>query len=227
MNILETKNIHKYFGTGELRSHILKGINLSIAAGEFVSIIGKSGAGKSTLLYQLSTLDSPTEGTIIFEGVATTDLTEDELEDFRLHTLGYVFQDYALIPDLNASENVALPLLMRGIEYKEALEIAEAGLATVDLRDKSTNFPSQLSGGEQQRVAIARAIAGKPKILFADEPTANLDSRSGQAVIDLLGALHKQGQTIVMVTHEQEYTLGCDRIIHMEDGQVTKEERLQ
>lgn len=224
MGIIEATNVHRTFGKGDLVTHVLKGIDVSVAPGEFVAIMGKSGAGKSTLMYQLSVLDTPTEGAIVIDGTDVAKLNETERTEFRLNTLGYVFQDYALVPDLSARENVMMPLLMRGVDWKVASSTADAALDEVGLAGKYENLPAQLSGGEQQRVAIARAVAGKPKIIFADEPTANLDSISGQNVIDLLTRLHRElGQTIVMVTHEKEYAVNCDRIIFMEDGLITKE----
>lgn len=226
MEIIIAKNIHRRFGEGDLMTHVLKGIDLTIKQGEFVAIMGKSGAGKSTLMYQLSILDHPSEGTLEVDGVCISNLNEQEQTEFRLNTLGYVFQDYALVPDLSSRENIMVPLLMRGLEWDEAKHTADKAIDDVGLSGKYENLPSQLSGGEQQRVSIARAIAGKPKIIFADEPTANLDSISGGAIIDLLGELHKAGQTIVMVTHEDEYTKYCDRIITMEDGRVTDEKNI-
>lgn len=223
MAIIEATNIHRKFGKGDLVAHVLKGIDISIEEGEFVAIMGKSGAGKSTLMYQLSVLDEPTEGSVTINGTTIDEMTERERTNFRLNTLGYVFQDYALVPDLNARENVMMPLLMKGIDWSEASTIADSALDAVGLVGKYLNLPGELSGGEQQRVAVARALAGKPKILFADEPTANLDSVSGGAVIDLITKLHKEhNQTVVMVTHEDEYAVNCDRIFYMEDGLVTK-----
>lgn len=221
MHIINGHAITKTFGTGDLTTQVLKGIDITVNQGEFVAIMGKSGAGKSTLLYQLSALDRPTTGSILIDGQDILSLSESALVRFRLYTLGYIFQDYALIPELTAGENVVLPLLMRGQDWERARATAAATLAAVGLGGKYNNLPSQLSGGEQQRVAIARAVAGKPKIIFADEPTANLDSVSGQSVIALLSELHRDGQTIVMVTHEPEYTENCDRIITLEDGRVT------
>lgn len=222
MAIIEAKNIHRQFGKGDLITHVLKGIDMTVEAGEFVAIMGKSGAGKSTLMYQLSVLDIPTEGEILIDDTDVLGLSEKEQTDFRLNTLGYVFQDYALVPDLSARENVMMPLLMRGDDWAVATKIADTSLDSVGLAGKYFNLPAELSGGEQQRVAIARAVAGRPKIVFADEPTANLDSVSGQQVIDLLTELHRtHGQTIVMVTHEAEYAENCDRIIYMEDGKIT------
>lgn len=222
MALIEAKDIHRTFGSGDLAAHVLKGIDISVAEGEFVAIMGKSGAGKSTLMYQLSVLDEPTEGSIIIDGTDVVGLHEHERTRFRLNTLGYVFQDYALVPDLSADENVMLPLLMKGGAWAEAKRTAKMALDAVGLTGKYNNLPAELSGGEQQRVAIARAVAGRPKIIFADEPTANLDSISGQQVIDLLTRLHQeQGQTIVMVTHEHDYAKPCDRIINMADGVIT------
>jgi putative ABC transport system ATP-binding protein len=190
--------------------------------------MGKSGAGKSTLMYQLSVLDEPTSGSISIDTTTIETLTEAERTDFRLRTLGYVFQDYALVPDLSAEENVMLPLLMKGLPWGEARTIAQSSIDAVGMKGKYRNLPTELSGGEQQRVAVARAVAGKPKILFADEPTANLDTTSSHQVIDLIAALNRDhGQTIVMVTHEREYALGCNRIIHMEDGRIVNEEQLR
>lgn len=223
--MIRATNIHRTFRTGVLEAHILKGIDISIETGEFVAIMGKSGAGKSTLLYQLSVLDEPSEGSISIDGTDTGSLSEREKTSFRLNTLGFIFQDYALIPDLSARENVMLPLLMRGLDWESARDMADASLESVGLAHRLENLPNQLSGGEQQRASIARAVAGRPKILFADEPTANLDSVSGIQVIELLGTLHKNGQTIVMVTHEPEYTHHCTRIINMEDGKITSEVR--
>lgn len=226
--IIVAEKITKSFGTGDLFTTILKGIDVTIYTGEFVAIMGKSGAGKSTLMYQLSVLDEPTSGTLTIGGESIESKGENERTSFRLETLGYVFQDYALVPDLNAEENVMVPLVMRGMSWAEARTVARVAIDEVGLPSKYKNLPSELSGGEQQRIAVARAVAGKPKILFADEPTANLDSISSQQVIDLISGLNKtMGQTIVMVTHEREYALGCNRIIHMEDGQIIKEEILR
>lgn len=218
-SIITATNIHRRFGKEPLVTHVLRGIDVEVNEGEFIAIMGKSGAGKSTLMYQLSVLDKPSEGNVVIDGVETNNLNEEESTEFRLNTLGYVFQDYALVPDLTAAENVMMPLLMRGMEWDKAKQLAHAAVDDVGMPGKYPNLPGELSGGEQQRVAVARAIAGNPKILFADEPTANLDSVSGQQVIDLITSLHQQyNQTVVMVTHEEEYAVGCDRILMMEDG---------
>ena len=225
--IIEAHNITREFQTGNVVTKVLRGIDMQVAEGEFIAIMGKSGAGKSTLMYQLSALDEPSSGSILIDGTDIVTLTEAERTKFRLHTLGYVFQDYALVPDLNARENIMVPLLMRGVDWDSAEATADQAMDNVGLEHKYTNLPSELSGGEQQRVAVARAIAGKPKILFADEPTANLDRVSGTQVIDLITSLHKEmNQTVVMVTHEPEYAVHCDRIIEMEDGLITRIEEL-
>lgn len=227
MPIITAKNIVRTFGQGNLTTHVLKGIDLTVTEGEFIAIMGKSGAGKSTLMYQLSVLDEPTSGEVTIDNIAVHTLNEYERTAFRLNTLGYIFQNYALVPDLSSTENVMLPLLMRGLPWQKAKITAHEVIDSVGMVGKYENLPAELSGGEQQRISIARAIAGKPRILFADEPTANLDSVSGQQVIDLMATLNRTGQTIVMVTHEREYALGCNRIIHMEDGKVVSEEHLR
>ncbi|MDB4984331.1 MAG: transporter, ATP-binding protein [Patescibacteria group bacterium] len=221
--MINVTNITKTFKNGSVETHVLKGISLRIKSGEFVAIMGKSGAGKSTLMYQISLLDHPTTGSIEIDGINATDLDTNARTEFRLNQLGYIFQDYALLPELTAIENVMVPLLMQGKTDDEAKRIATDSLKKIDLLHRADNLPSQMSGGEQQRVSIARAVAHNPKILFADEPTANLDNVSSQAVIDIFRSLHAQGQTIVMVTHEKEYTIHCDRIIRISDGQVVTE----
>lgn len=223
MAIISVKNLIKTYGNGEIETKVLRGLNLEINSGEFVAIMGKSGAGKSTLLYQISLLDRPTDGQIIVDGVDILALDEDERTDFRLKHLGYIFQDYALVPELNAIENVIIPLLMEGISEDEAKQRGMNSLKELGLDGKANNRPNQLSGGEQQRVSIARAIVQNPQILFADEPTANLDSTSSATVIESLKRLHEKGQTIVMVTHEEEYTVDCDKVIYLVDGQVAEE----
>lgn len=228
MSIITAHNVTRTFGTGNLTQTVLKSISLSVETGEFLAIMGKSGAGKSTLMYQLSVLDEPSSGEIVINGVNIEKLTEAEATAFRLHTLGYVFQDYALVPDLSAEENVMLPLLMRGEDWSSARLSAQKAIDAVGLPGKYNNLPAELSGGEQQRMAIARALAGKPKILFADEPTANLDSLSGASIIELISDLNRNlGQTVVMVTHEREYAESAHRIIHMEDGRIVHEEILK
>lgn len=221
--MIRAEKLLKSFGTGELELVVLKHLNLEIRTGEFVAIVGPSGAGKSTLLYQLSLLDVPTGGEVFINDIKTSELRESEKTDFRLRQLGYVFQDYALLPELQAIENVALPILMQGSSKNEAFEKAKDALARVNLSDKLYNLPSTLSGGQQQRVSIARAIVHKPSIIFADEPTANLDSTSAWPVIETFLDLHKRGQTIVMVTHEEEYARTAERIIALKDGVIASD----
>lgn len=218
--MIKIDSITKEFQNGDVVTKVLKGISLEIRSGEFVAIMGKSGAGKSTLMYQMSLLDHPTSGRISVDGTDVTNLTHDERTKFRLDNLGYIFQDYALVPELTAAENIMVPLLMQGKTEEEALSVARASLERIGLSHRENNLPSQMSGGEQQRVSIARAVAHNPKILFADEPTANLDSESSKAVIDIFRSFHKAGQTIVMVTHEPEYTAYCDRVIRVSDGMI-------
>lgn len=226
--MIEIKNLIKNYVNGPVVTEVLKNINLTVPNGEFLTIMGKSGAGKSTLLYQMSLLDRPTDGQIILDGTDTAKFDEKERTEFRLKKLGYVFQDYALMPELSAMENIMVPLLMLGKSSIEAKQKATEALESVGLAHRLDNRPSQMSGGEQQRVSIARAIAQEPDILFADEPTANLDSTSSADVMEVMTHLHqKKGQTIVMVTHEREYAIAGDRIIHIGDGQVIKEEKLK
>ena len=222
-NIITIKNLTKSFQTKDVETKVLRGIDLEVKEGEFLGIMGKSGAGKSTLMYQIGLLDHPTGGEIVIAGVNTEALATEERTQMRLSDLGYVFQDYALIPELTALENVMIPLLMKGLSHEEAQNISKEILERMELLHRVGNKPSQLSGGEQQRVSIARAMAHKPKILFADEPTANLDTASGHSVIQLFQDLHKAGQTIIMVTHEEEYSKYCDRIVYLEDGKIVRE----
>ena len=224
--MIKAQHIVKTFKNGSVETQVLKDVSLQIEQGEFIAIMGKSGAGKSTFMYQLGLLDHPTSGDIIIDDVNATDLNHDDRTRFRLENLGYIFQDYALVPELTAIENVIVPLLMQGKSDEEANEIAKASLARIGLSHRENNLPSQMSGGEQQRVSIARAVAHHPKILFADEPTANLDNISSESVMEVFKDLHNQGQTIIMVTHEPEYTTYCDRVIYLSDGQIIDEKKM-
>ena len=222
---IEIKNIVKNFGANELLIKVLKDISLDIKKGEFVGLMGKSGAGKSTLLYQMSLLDKPTSGTVKLLGKQTEPFNQLERTNFRLEHLGFIFQDYALVPELSAKENVSLPLMMLGWSDERVEKATEETLTKLGLSDKFGNLPSELSGGQQQRVSIARAVAKHPSILFADEPTANLDNASSKDVIEALRDLHEEGQTIVMVTHEYDYTKYCSRVLWMDDGVITEERK--
>lgn len=223
--MIDVKNLTKSFQDGPVETRVLKGIDLTIANGEFVAIMGRSGAGKSTLLYQISLLDEPTSGDIYINGKETRLMSEHERMLFRLAEFGYVFQDYALLPELTAVENVALPLLMQGLSNAAAEAKAKAALERVGLGKRLKNLPSQLSGGEQQRVSISRAIAHTPDVLFADEPTANLDKESSLIVMDIFKELHRGGQTIIMVTHEEEFAHFAERIVKIDEGKIVSDER--
>jgi len=217
---VKVRNLTKEYSDGKNTTRVLKGIDVEIKKGEFVAIMGRSGAGKSTFLYQLGLLDKPTTGNIELMGKSVSHLSEQQKSIFRLNELGFIFQDYALLPELTAQENVALPLLMQGKNQEVAFALAKDTLKRVGMEGKEKNLPSELSGGQQQRVSVARAVAHNPHIVFADEPTANLDSYSGAQVIELFKKLNNEGQTIVMVTHEEEYGNIADRIIRLSDGLV-------
>lgn len=221
--MLKIKSLVKSFSNGEGEFVVLKNLNFEIPAGQFLSVIGRSGSGKSTLLYQMSLLDYPTSGSILIDNFEISSLHHDERTNYRLMNFGYVFQDYALIPTLTAIENVAIPLLMQGLSRTEAYKKASDALEAVGLSDKLDNPPSKLSGGQQQRVSIARAIAHNPRIIFADEPTANLDNESSEIVLEVFKKLNANGQTIVMVTHEEEYAQMTHRTITLSDGVITKD----
>ncbi len=218
--IIQADNLTRSFKDGVNIAKVLKGVDIKVKQGEFVAIMGRSGAGKSTTLYQLSLLDEPTSGTIRIMGHNTETMDSSARTNFRLYNLGYVFQDYSLIPELSAIENVMLPLMMQGKDNDQAKAQATIALNAVNLGTRLNNKPGELSGGEQQRVSIARAIVHNPRILFADEPTANLDTTSSDTVIDIFKKLNRDGLTIVMVTHEEEYTKVVDRVIKMQDGLV-------
>ncbi|MDQ5962334.1 MAG: putative transport system ATP-binding protein [Patescibacteria group bacterium] len=222
-HLIDVQGLTKTFKDGIDITRVLKGIDFYAKEGEFVAIMGRSGAGKSTFLYQMSLLDEPTSGTIKLNGHSVESLDNDERTAFRLNQLGYVFQDYSLLPELSACENIMVPLLMQGISEETARKRAMEVLKAVGLDHRPDNLPSELSGGEQQRVSVARAIAHKPKILFADEPTANLDSESSKLVMNIFQKLNKEDKlTIIMVTHEEEYGRLADRIVRLSDGLVVK-----
>jgi len=227
MSLIRVKGLIKTFVDGSKETRVLKGIDFEVEQGEYIAIMGRSGAGKSTFMYQISLLDEPTSGEIWLFGEDVHNMSANEATSFRLNELGYVFQDYALLPDLTAEENVALPLMMKGESKREAFNEARIALTRVGLGARTGNLPSQLSGGEQQRVSIARALAHKPKILFADEPTANLDNESSRSIMELFNEVHKSGQTIIMVTHEEEYSKLAGRIVKLDDGLIVSDEKVK
>jgi putative ABC transport system ATP-binding protein len=222
--MIKAKNIKKIY-PGKVPTYALNGVSFDIRKGDFAAIMGRSGSGKSTLLHQLSLIDSPTEGSIFIDGVDVSKLSDSQKTDFRLCSLGYVFQEYALLAEMSALENVYLPAL--ALEGNHDREHAEELLRTVGLDRRLNHYPSELSGGEQQRVAIARSLINDPKILFADEPTANLDTASAKMILELFQKLNRErGQTIVMVTHEPDDKKYVNRVIWLKDGLVEKEEKI-
>lgn len=223
--MIETKQLIRTFRTNDVETKVLKGIDFVARDGEFIAIMGRSGAGKSTFLYQISLLDDPDGGEIVINNKNTHLMSAQEKSAFRLDQFGFVFQDYALLPELTALENVVLPLLMQNMPKADAYAKAQAALTRVGLGHRLENLPSQLSGGEQQRVSIARAVAHNPSILFADEPTANLDNDSAAVILEIFKDLHGAGQTIIMVTHEEEFAGNAERIVRLDDGRIVSEER--
>lgn len=219
MIILETKDLKKFYGEGETSVHALDGVSLQVEKGEFVAVVGTSGSGKSTLLHMLGGLDRPTSGNVNVDGKDIFTLKDEELTIFRRRKIGFVFQNYNLVPILNVYENIVLPIQLDGVEPDK--DYIDKILEMLGLQKKVNNLPNALSGGQQQRVAIARALASKPAIILADEPTGNLDSKTSQDVLGLLKVSSQRfGQTIVMITHNEEIAQLADRIIRIEDGQI-------
>ena len=219
MTILETKELKKYYGSGDTAVHALDGVDLTVENGEFVAIVGTSGSGKSTLLHMLGGLDRPTSGTVTVDGKEIFSLKDEELTIFRRRKIGFVFQNYNLVPVLNVYDNIVLPIQLDGNEPDKSY--VDKIIKTLGLESKLNNLPNNLSGGQQQRVAIARALAAKPAIILADEPTGNLDSKTSLDVMGLLKVTSQQfKQTIVMITHNEEIAQMADRIIRIEDGKI-------
>lgn len=219
MNILITENLKKNYDMGEIRVKALDGISLSVQSGEFLAIVGTSGSGKSTLLHMLGGLDHPTSGKVVVDGQDISEMTKDELTIFRRRKIGFVFQNYNLLPLMNVYENIVLPIRLDGIRPDR--EYVEQIIGMLGLEEKKYAMPNQLSGGQQQRVALARALAAKPAIILADEPTGNLDSRTSQDVLGLMKTSGQRfGQTIVMITHNDEIAQMAGRIIRLEDGKI-------
>jgi putative ABC transport system ATP-binding protein len=221
--LIKLEGVKKVFYTDEVETHALDNINMEIRSGEYVAIAGPSGCGKSTLLSILGLLDTPTDGRYMLNGQLVTDLPLSQRARVRNREIGFIFQSFNLIGDLTVYENVELPLTYRGMKASERKERATAALEKVGMAHRAKHLPSQLSGGQQQRVAVARAVAGQPSILLADEPTGNLDSKNGEAVMDLLKELHRGGATICMVTHDARYASHAERTVHMFDGRVVEE----
>ncbi len=222
-SLLHLEGVTKVFYTDEVETHALAGIHLDIKKGEYISIAGPSGCGKSTLLAILGLLDTPTDGTYILNGKPVQNLKHSERARIRNREIGFIFQAFNLIGDLTVYENVELPLTYRGLSGSERTRRTHEALERVGMLHRVKHYPSQLSGGQQQRVAVARALVGDPSILLADEPTGNLDSANGEAVMDLLRELHRGGATICMVTHDPRYAKYADRNIHLFDGRIVEE----
>jgi putative ABC transport system ATP-binding protein len=221
--VIQLEGLTKVFLTDEVETHALSGIHLEIKRGEYFSIAGPSGCGKSTLLSILGLLDSPSDGAYTLNGRPVHELSLSERARVRNREIGFIFQAFNLIGDLTVYENVELPLTYRGMPSSERKKRVQESLEKVEMAHRMKHYPSQLSGGQQQRVAVARALAGQPSILLADEPTGNLDSRNGEAVMDLLRGLHREGATICMVTHDPRYARYADRTIHLFDGRIVEE----
>jgi putative ABC transport system ATP-binding protein len=221
--LIRLENLSKVFYTDEVETHALANIHLNIDRGEYVAIAGPSGCGKSTLLSILGLLDSPTEGTYVLNAQPVQSLDLGQRARIRNREIGFIFQSFNLIGDLTVFENVELPLTYRGMKSSERAQRTKEALERVGMAHRAKHLPSQLSGGQQQRVAVARAIVGQPSIMLADEPTGNLDSKNGEAVMDLLRELHRGGATICMVTHDPRFTRYAERIVHLFDGRVVDE----
>ena len=221
--MINVNNIQKVFRTEEVETWALNNVSLSVKKGEFVAIMGPSGCGKSTLLNILGLLDNPTSGTYELNGKEVSKYTESQRTDLRKGVIGFVFQSFNLIDELNVYENIELPLLYMGISAKERKQRVKEAMDRMAIAHRAKHFPQQLSGGQQQRVAIARAVVARPQMILADEPTGNLDSKNGKEVMDLLTELHKEGTTIVMVTHSRHDAGYADRTINLFDGEVVNE----
>ena len=226
MSIIKTENLVRHFIVGTQTIEALRGVSLDINKGEFVAIMGPSGSGKSTLMNIIGCLDSPTTGTYYLNNKNVSTLDDDALALIRNKEIGFVFQNFHLLARNTALDNVMLPLKYAGIDKSEQKEIAMEVIKSVDLESRALHQPSELSGGQQQRVAIARALVNKPSILFADEPTGNLDSKTGDGVMNLFTNLHKQGQTIILITHEIEVANQAERIISIKDGKISEDQKV-
>ncbi|MEE9297294.1 MAG: ABC transporter ATP-binding protein [Phycisphaerae bacterium] len=224
--LLQARSIHKFYQLGRVPLHVLHGASLHVRRGEFVAIMGASGSGKSTLLHILGAVDDPDQGEVVFDGVDVFSRSRSQREALRCNDVGFVFQFYHLLPELDVLENTMMPRMVRSsiwgwlTERGEARRAAEDAVASVGLSHRAHHHPNELSGGERQRAAIARALVNQPKLLLTDEPTGNLDTGTGKGILDLLGGLHRQGQTIVMVTHDPHIAARADRRVLLEDGRI-------
>ena len=219
-HLIEFQDIYKIYQMGDEAVHALDGVSLTIDPGEFVAIVGQSGSGKSTAMNIIGCLDVPTSGTYHLGGIDVSTMDDDQQAEIRNKMLGFIFQQYNLIPKLNVLENVELPLLYAGVSSQERRERAVRALERVGLADKQKNLPSQLSGGQQQRVSIARALAGNPSVILADEPTGALDSRTGREVLSFLQKLNREGDTVVLITHDNSIAVKAKRIVRLQDGKI-------
>ena len=219
-HLIELKDVYKIYPLGDETVHALDGVSLSIDQGEFVAIVGSSGSGKSTAMNIIGCLDVPTSGSYHLGGVDVSTMDDDQQAEIRNKMLGFIFQQYNLIPKLSVLENVELPLLYAGVPAEERRDRAIRSLERVGLADKWKHLPSQLSGGQQQRVSIARALAGSPSVILADEPTGALDSRTGREVLSFLKQLNREGDTVVLITHDNSIAVRADRIIRLQDGRI-------
>jgi putative ABC transport system ATP-binding protein len=213
-------NVTKVYPMGDTQVQALRGVDLQIKAGEFIAVLGPSGSGKSTVMHILGCLDTPTSGTYHLDGVSIEGLNPNELAEIRNHKIGFVFQSFHLLPRATAGENVELPMIFAGVNANERKAFAEGVLEQVGLKDRIRHLPNELSGGERQRVAIARALVNKPSIILADEPTGNLDSRSGAEILTLFENLHAEGRTVILVTHDEAIAKRAHRVIHIFDGKI-------
>ncbi len=224
--MIRLEGIYKNYQQGKNEVKVLKGIDLSVGEGEYVAIMGPSGSGKSTLMNIIGVLDRPTEGSYFLDGEDVSTLGDDECADIRNRKIGFIFQTFNLLPRMNALRNVELPLIYAGVRPRARRELALEALERVGLTDRAHHRPNELSGGQRQRVAIARALVVKPRILFADEPTGNLDSKTGDDILELFRSLNDSGATVVMVTHESDVAMRAKRIVHIRDGLIWSDERV-